>query len=475
MTNVKYLKLLRDYPVQLSSGRNDIDATMYFAPYAAANTRAYDEVTDEDMNSSNYNKPLIDHYLKERILTTFYVLVANTTITISKPTDLSALYLVGESILYEALPKTDGFFAGDHTVKWTFDDGLEVSDATDPFTINKVWTTKGNKSVLATATNTKTNTTATATNTIPVATTEFIVNGASEYLHWTGITCSMDGKRVAAVSGDTIENKYVFLSSDYGETWTKKDTGIAGAGYWSDLVGSSNGAILVAARYSGGMYKSSNYGETWTSVATFPNVATMSLGMSGDGTIIASCGVNAENIMVSTNSGTSWTKTGPAQGINHNFTEISVSRDGQTMIVADNLKTTLFVSTNFGASWVEKTSLGSLAFKACHVTKDGSLMVAGVSPGSIYTSTNTGNTWIERTSAGSGNWGYLTGSYDGKILYAVDHNTSGKIHISKDYGVTWTIFEPVGVSFNSVATPDHGLLTMGCQNNGNLWYSDIIY
>lgn len=36
--------------------------------------------------------------------------------------------------------------------------------------------------------------------------------------YWTGITCSEDGSKIASCSG----NGYVFTSSDFGNTWTKK-------------------------------------------------------------------------------------------------------------------------------------------------------------------------------------------------------------------------------------------------------------
>lgn len=78
----------------------------------------------------------------------------------------------------------------------------------------------------------------------------------SYYLqYWQSVACSADGKRwIAGSSWDDL-----YLSSDYGYTWSKAGV----SGYWSGVASSADGRVLLAAPYYDLLYVSTDYGQTW--------------------------------------------------------------------------------------------------------------------------------------------------------------------------------------------------------------------
>ena len=67
---------------------------------------------------------------------------------------------------------------------------------------------------------------------------------------------SISGKYQTAVD----DGSYIYVSSDYGETWTQK--GIAAG--WSGVAMNGTGQYQTATVSGGYIYVSSDYGNTWT-------------------------------------------------------------------------------------------------------------------------------------------------------------------------------------------------------------------
>jgi hypothetical protein len=57
----------------------------------------------------------------------------------------------------------------------------------------------------------------------------------------------------------TISNGKIYTSSDYGVTWTERES----IRYWRNIETSSTGQYLVACAYGGNIFTSSDYGVTW--------------------------------------------------------------------------------------------------------------------------------------------------------------------------------------------------------------------
>ena len=75
----------------------------------------------------------------------------------------------------------------------------------------------------------------------------------------------------------------MYISNNYGEDWTKRDTS-APVSAWYSVAMSSNGLIQTAVVNGGFIYKSTNAGNEWTQITdTFNNWT--SVAMSSDGSI----------------------------------------------------------------------------------------------------------------------------------------------------------------------------------------------
>ena len=100
---------------------------------------------------------------------------------------------------------------------------------------------------------------------------------------------SADG-RIQTVAG--FGASYMYVSTNYGNTWTAKDS----ARDWRVVAMSADGKIQTAVVYNGQIYISSDYGNTWTAKDSTRNW--YGVAMSSDGKIMTSV-VNGGNVYVS--------------------------------------------------------------------------------------------------------------------------------------------------------------------------------
>lgn len=70
--SIKYLKLVKPFPVTLYSGRTDFES-VYFAPDSLNNLKLYASLVDESIGSSNYNRALFEYYIFSNILCIIFV------------------------------------------------------------------------------------------------------------------------------------------------------------------------------------------------------------------------------------------------------------------------------------------------------------------------------------------------------------------------------------------------------------------
>lgn len=250
----------------------------------------------------------------------------------------------------------------------------------------------------------------------------FLLNSWEPYgpsLNWGAITMSSDGTRQTA----TVSGGHVYISSDYGRTWTSK----LSAASWADVRMSSSGEIQLAAMFGGKVYVSSNYGVSWTeklSNGNWVNVA-----MSADGQKQFAIASNQPKVYSSSNSGNTWASTDTLDNLI--FGGITVSGDGQKIIL---LLVTgggqLVYSEDSGASWVQRGPSGR--WSSISLSTDGSILITVVD-NKMYKSTDFGYT---RTEIGSNiSWLGVFASPNCQYLLAL--STSYVYFKSSDYGQTW--------------------------------------
>jgi hypothetical protein len=222
-----------------------------------------------------------------------------------------------------------------------------------------------------------------------------------------GICCSSDGMYVAIATN----YRSLWLASDYGITWSNVGASIGDKG-WTDITMSSTGQYICASVNGGAVYLTSNYGVSWTNVgSSFTSKAWSTITMSSTGQYICVAAWN-NPIYLSSNYGSTWTNIGSVVGAK-NWGSVSISSTGQYIIASTVIDTVnhIYVNNNYGDinSWVSKLSSQTPTdFRFSSISTDGSTMVScSVTNGFLYYSNNYGNTWSKLTSLGSHYFGGL--------------------------------------------------------------------
>lgn len=119
-----------------------------------------------------------------------------------------------------------------------------------------------------------------------------------------------------------------------------------------------------------------------------------------------------------------------------NWEAFASSANGNILVGVEN-GGYIYVSTDGGATWDQRTSAGNEGWYTVAVSASGKRMVAAErigTGGQLYTSTDYGVTWTERTTAGARNWQSVASSNDGMTLAATDGTNA---YVSQDGGANW--------------------------------------
>lgn len=273
---------------------------------------------------------------------------------------------------------------------------------------------------------------------------------------WFDIAMSSDGTKVAAVDDDSPApggRGSLWTSADSGASWTER-TG-AGTHSWLSVAMSSDGSIIAGCWTDNpgptqGATCSTDGGATWNTYLFTGAEFTHYIAMSGDGTKIVvadqSFGGGNGKIWISTDFGVSFAVSAGAG--THEWYAVDISRDGTT-IAAASINGFLMVSTNAGASWIDrKPSFG--AWTAVAVSSDGSKIAASKGVG-VYYSTNSGVSFSALASTAAFFVNIIEMSDDGATML-VGADASDNLMLSTDSGSTWTEQHPP-----STASPWYGL------------------
>lgn len=98
---------------------------------------------------------------------------------------------------------------------------------------------------------------------------------------------------------------------------------------------------------------------------------------------------------------------------NQNWFSVASSADGAVLAGAVDGSGNIWVSTDYGANWVQRATANNWYSVAC--SSDGSKMVAAVKGGSIWTSTDYGLSWTEQLSTNGHEWYAVASSADGDV------------------------------------------------------------
>ena len=269
--------------------------------------------------------------------------------------------------------------------------------------------------------------------------------GITDATYWKGVASSSDGSRIAAIS----TNGQVWTSTNSGTTW-ESHTALNALNLttWQNIVTNASGETLTVASGNGSVYSSGDFGTTWTAtnLAGLFGVSTLyGVTTSANGKILAVSDFGTNKVLVSTNSGLSWSNEGPSGYVTGNFWNVVLSGDGLTLAAiasAGNIWTATYSPTTTPKwTWHDTGISPSSGFwRGLSISSNGNFIAASAYNGKIYVSSDSGTTWSVPSgfgTLGNINWQRITMSQDGRYISAT---TGSYIYSSRDFGATVTRF-----------------------------------
>jgi photosystem II stability/assembly factor-like uncharacterized protein len=315
--------------------------------------------------------------------------------------------------------------------------------------------------------------------------------------------------QIAYTDSIGTEAKQLYVSSDYGSTWTAKES----PRVWSDIKLSFNGQIQVALendQTSGRVYISKNFGVTWDAKGPDINLGAifnwLYAAVSLNGQYIVA--VTSERVFFSFDSGETWTESSNKPWVTFGYgflSGLSASNTGQNQVIlaSNNIitssnygatwsssrlfirnasqpvisssgqiqmlfgKETQFqnfpqinVSVDFGATWEKKEFITTRDWRKLAISADGTRAAGIVGGNQIFVSSNTGNTWVSKlTAAVTGTLFLLEMSSSGKNIIAASNQ---QIYVSTDFGESWALKYSGQIITDVKISPDgtHGTATL---------------
>jgi hypothetical protein len=231
---------------------------------------------------------------------------------------------------------------------------------------------------------------------------------------------------------------------------------------------SSNGEYQTAVGYNaagvGKIYNSYDYGITWklnTSSTTYTDVAKwISIAMSSDGKyqyVSAYDPYNSVYPVYSADYGITWSNSIFFNSLGTTTMGfVATSSDGSCITLSDYGPDTIYVSTNYGSTWITITSFANATALAMSTT--GQYQIIGGSPGT-YMSRDYGTTWVNTSLPGS--FSSYSLSPNGQYISA------GGQYFSSDYGSTWNL-SPSSIQASAAFITSNGKCQLGYTN----WYDN---
>jgi hypothetical protein len=256
-------------------------------------------------------------------------------------------------------------------------------------------------------------------------------------------------------------------------TWTLQ--GKLPASYWNDIKSTilpSGEAQLVMCSLNGGIWLSSDSGANW-SQSTLPynyqNMPAITSSSIGQNQVAI---INNTPPYISTNYGLNWNQlinTGLPS--TEGWYSIASSLTCQ-YIVLSTVIGAIYVSFNYGQSWVQYSYIG--AYPLLSMSSSGKIIAAASVNGTIYKSIDYGFSWLQLTilnglPSASEAWSSIALSNNGQFMIASING--GKIYKSADYGQSWTLINSPLAAWSSVAISSTGQCMLACINGGKIYGS----
>lgn len=306
------------------------------------------------------------------------------------------------------------------------------------------------------------------------ATPTGIFYSADNGLNWTTANNGLPKFPIKSIVIKDTNNIYAgtygfFHSANGGNNWIPKNNGLL-AMHVNSLVTTDTSVVAAT---EGGIYFSNNTIERWYSSANngergLYNVSALA---KNDKNLFATGTYYNNNMNISSDNGVSWIKR------NYGLQNVSVkSISCSDSIIVAGTGYGVYLSSNNGDIW-EKTSIGDYIYTTAVSGTNyivGGYCFCGASSGSrLYLSTDNGKSWVNKTKY----LGYMEVSAlamnDSNIIIG---NSKG-IFFSSDYGNTWILKSNslINLTINSIFIDGLNIIVgtsngiLKSNNNGNSW------
>ena len=266
-------------------------------------------------------------------------------------------------------------------------------------------------------------------------------------------------------------------------TTTCTGSTIATSNQTRKLVVSSTGVIFALFWNPDGIWvaKSTNRGATFTAPKKVTTTAVQAeIGISGDGTLYVIWNdAGTVKISKSTNAGTSWgapvqIATGLDTGMG-GAQSVHMAVDGDYLYAIEQNGTKVFVSSNAGVTWVEKSLASRQVFSDIHVDPLTHNIYAFLDNPAVkwYMSSDRGVTWSAEKTTGKSVYfsvGALTNDGTNKYFYMAGSDTNlERINLTDESVETKTVDAAVGASTRSLAADSCGNVVSGNKSGTDLY------
>jgi len=277
---------------------------------------------------------------------------------------------------------------------------------------------------------------------------------------WSSVSMSSSGQYQTAV----VDNGKIYISSDYGITWTEKYNN----SFYKSVAMSTSGQYQTVVGFYSYVTTSNDYGNTWTNRNLYLNGTDLTLFLECNSISMSSSG-NLQYITTrngktwkSYTYGQTWEIFGWTTVEKPDVAAMSSSGDYITTVTYGG---TIYVSgPNFSG---DKESIRNW-ISVC-MSSSGQYQTAIAYGDQIYISSDYGYNWTATES--NRNWSSVCMSSSGDYQIAVA--SSDKIYISSDYGYNWTATES-NRNWSSVCMSSKSEYRTAVVSNGQIYTSKII-
>jgi photosystem II stability/assembly factor-like uncharacterized protein len=286
-----------------------------------------------------------------------------------------------------------------------------------------------------------------------LALVSIIDSSFAQWIHTSGPKVTVQAFAVVSKNLFAGTANGVYLTTNYGTSWSQVNTGLADTGVSALAAIGTN----LFASTSSGVFLSTNNGTSWKQMnngltdTTINKLAVVGTNLFG--------ATNGGGIFVSTNNGTSWTSA--SGSVFQNAFVALLAGTGTALFASSVSNNIIYRSTDNGTTWAKADSGLSTANT---LVQSGSNLVAGGISG-IFLSTNNAVSWNQVSFTVLGSNPEITGfATQGTTVFGVAYNAVVK---GASNGTNWsniTLDLSLNDSYTTVAVIDTNLF-IGTNNN----------